>query len=233
MFFKSSSDIEAEIFKARMPRMIFDVGACRGEMARDFLRRYPGTRLVAFEPEPENARHALEVLAPHRDRATLEAFALSDRSGTVRFHVNSHHGTHSLHEIGAQRYWAGHAEARDTIEVRTATLDDYCAQNGIHEIDILKLDTQGSELSILRGASLLLSTGRIAMIRCEVEIYPLYSDQPLFHDILAWLNRFGYKLAGVHDPYYHAKNPVVLCWFDATFVAPRLTGVPEWERDRA
>jgi len=228
MHFKTSSEIESALFKDRDARLIVDVGACRGDMALDYLDRFRGTRLVAFEHEPENAAQARIALAPHQDRATLEEIALSDRAGTVDFHVNSHAGTHSLHPIGAQRYWAGHAVARDIIRVETLTLDAYCARNGIRAIDILKLDTQGSELAVLRGAVGLLSGGAIGMIRCEVEIFSLYAGQALFHEVAAFLDRYGYKLAGLHDPYYHARNPLVLSWCVAAFVAPRLTSVPEW-----
>lgn len=228
MDFKSLSDLEAAVFAEESPRLIFDVGACRGETAVAFLDRFPHARLVAFEPEPINADHARTALWPYRDRARLESVALSDRPGAVDFHLNSHPGTHSLHQIGAQRYWAGHASAQEVIRVPATTLDDYCARHGIDAIDILKLDTQGSELSIMMGGAGLLGTERIAMIRCEVEIYPLYAGQPLFHDVTAFLDRFGYKLAGLQDPYYHEKNPAVLSWFDAIYVAPRLTAVPEW-----
>jgi hypothetical protein len=73
------------------------------------------------------------------------------------------------------------------------TLDDVLAGAGIQEVDFVKLDTQGSELPILRGASRTL--GQFVFgIDVEVELNVLYEGQPLFGDVDAFLRRYDYEL---------------------------------------
>ena len=60
-------------------------------------------------------------------------------------------------------------------------------------IDLLKIDTQGSELDVLKGAGDLLNN--TSYIECEVEFVPLYKDQPLFQDIEDYLKSYNFKLA--------------------------------------
>ncbi len=155
--------------------------------------------------------------------------AVADRCGHRRFHRNTHDGTHSLLEIGEQRYWGGYAAPTEDIEVTALTLDVFADVHALDRVDILKMDIQGGELSALRGASRLLKERRIGLIATEVEFFHLYKGQPLFWDIGAFLQSFGYSLFKLYDLYYHPKNERVLSWADALFVGPELLTVPEWE----
>jgi len=79
----------------------------------------------------------------------------------------------------------------NTIEVEVKRMDSILPSD--LTIDLLKIDTQGSELDVLKGAGDLLNN--TSYIECEVEFVPLYKDQPLFQDIEDYLKSYNFKLA--------------------------------------
>jgi len=80
----------------------------------------------------------------------------------------------------------------DTCEVQTTTLDIWSKEEGLEYIDYIKLDTQGSELDILRGGADILKTVRALEI--EVEFNPIYSGQHLFSDVDIFMRENGFAL---------------------------------------
>ena len=75
----------------------------------------------------------------------------------------------------------------------------------IDEIAFLKLDTQGSELDILRGAGTALD--RCLGIEIEVEFVPIYVGQPLFADVDQWLRARGFLLWRLHPLVHYSERP--------------------------
>lgn len=112
-----------------------------------------------------------------------------------------------------------------TVEIETTTLDIYCQQSGIEEIDFLQVDVQGADLNVLRGASLLLSRSILA-VQTEVEFSHLYVNQPLFADIDTYLRKYDFILFDLdhcsryprsRSPIYSKSRPGQLLWADAFY----------------
>ncbi len=82
----------------------------------------------------------------------------------------------------------------ETINVPTMTLDHYCQIYNVGNIDILKIDVQGSELGVLQGAEKLLQKGMIKLIYSEVTLAETYENQARFIDIMSYLNKFNYEI---------------------------------------
>ena len=68
-----------------------------------------------------------------------------------------------------------------TTEITLVSLDGWASEAGVEAIDIMKLDVQGAELEVLKGARGLL--GGVRLIELEVAFNPIYKDQPLFGEI--------------------------------------------------
>ena len=81
----------------------------------------------------------------------------------------------------------------------------------------------------LQGAAQMLARGAIRVVVLEVLFQPLYRNQPTFWDLALHLQRYRYALQGLYEPQLHAKNPALLRWADAIFVAPQMAQVPEHE----
>lgn len=92
---------------------------------------------------------------------------------------------------------------KDTIVMQTVTLDEYLPKNDVTDIDFIELDTQGAELDILQGSESFLSSS-IMGLRVEVEFAKMYQNQPLFGDVDAFLQRFGFQLFDLDR--YHLKR---------------------------
>jgi FkbM family methyltransferase len=97
-----------------------------------------------------------------------------------------------------------------TVEIETTTLDKYCEDEGIREIDFLQIDVQGADLHILQGASKLLESSILA-VQTEVEFSPLYINQPLFSDIDYFLRKNDFSLFDLVGCSRYPRNSSPIC----------------------
>lgn len=163
-----SSDVlsgERRFLERELPRdlkTVFDVGANVGDYAAHVRAAFPDATIFAFEPHPRTFEHLLR-----RHGSDVKAFnvALSDRAGVLDLFDLADSGT-QLASLSAE---ALEALKRPIVvqQVEATTLDQFCDTHGITSIDLLKLDTEGFELSILRGAQRMLEENRISYIQFE------------------------------------------------------------------
>jgi FkbM family methyltransferase len=196
-------------------RIVFDVGANKGQVTDRYAAMFPGAEIHAFEPFPDFKE---EFLSRHGSNNMINWVnkALSERVGTTDYYINKNTDTNSLLKsvlIGA----ASDKSCRNvsSFQVQTETIDHYCTMHTIDAIDILKLDTQGSELAILKGAKKMLEEKKIALIYAEAFFQPQYENSPLLYDIANYLKEFGYFLEDIYEPYYNER---FLLWCDAIFI---------------
>lgn len=196
------------LFPPLVPRVVFDIGACEGEDSVRFTRLFPRARVYAFEPLPANqalVRANFERFAAAN--ASLEGLALSDADGEGTFHVSSgrpqdlfagenwNYGNKSSSLLapatdGAMHGWI---EFKETIAVRTETLDSFCRRRAIDRIDLVHMDVQGAEMMVLRGAARTLPG--ITAVWLEVSATELYRGQALDHEIARFMRAHGFALA--------------------------------------
>lgn len=88
--------------------------------------------------------------------------------------------------------------------IELITMDDWCAENAFDHVDVIKLDTQGSELDILRGAKRTLEA--VSVVQTEVEFNPMYDGQPLFGDVDAYLRDRGFVLWHLDNLSHHRQH---------------------------
>lgn len=128
------------------PDMTFiDVGANKGDFTL-LAARLAGNsgRVISIEPEPEN-RSMLQRSIALNEYANIRVMqvALSDGDGTAKLQIGATSGAHTLSpEFNGSR----------TVEVPTRTLDGVVAEQQLASVDMIKIDVQGLELAVLRGA---------------------------------------------------------------------------------
>jgi hypothetical protein len=88
-------------------------------------------------------------------------------------------------------------ERQTKITVPVARLDDYLDRIDLQPPVLLKLDVQGYEAAVLRGATQTLA--RVDFLLCELSFAELYAGQPLFDEIHALLTGQGFRYAGSLD----------------------------------
>ena len=205
--------------------VIFDVGANDGEMATEFLQHFPHAKLVAFEPF-HDCYELLRKIFGARPNIRIEKAALGSTSGTASLNVFSGHRMNSLLDMDQdpENIMRDKFVKTGTEQVSVDTLDEFCSRNKIDHIDALKIDTQGYDLNVLKGASRLLGEHRVKAVLLEVNFIPMYEGQPTFVDIHAFLSSLGYQLV---DFYNHTRQNGYVAWCDACYFARGHTaGVP-------
>jgi FkbM family methyltransferase len=191
----------ASLFRMLGTSCVFDVGANTGQY-RDFLRnevRYTGL-IVSFEP----VQKMVEIL---RQRAQSDPdwlvyhCALGAKTGTQPINVMSAETLssflapdNSTTELFAPYNVVDHTE---NVEVRTldSVIDELRAQRDIGKNLYLKMDTQGYDLEVIKGAER--SLARIAAVQTELSCQAIYKNMPGYVEMLTALDQKGFQLSGL------------------------------------
>jgi FkbM family methyltransferase len=213
-----AKDIEAFNLLAEIgfrPLSILDVGASNGWWSRAVaVYSFPTARYDLFEPcaeiSPKYAEGLKEALAANPN-FRLHPCALGDRDGVATIHSDAQFFGSSTLEIGANANFAQH-------RVPMATLDGLLAAGKIVQPDLIKIDTQGSELRILQGAARCLERTQVLALECWIARD--YGPQtPILAEMVPWLAERGFHLWDIADCYRNADG--VLISQDCIFVNRR------------
>jgi FkbM family methyltransferase len=185
----------AELVGLLRPDCVLDVGANAGQFG-ERLRAvgYDGW-IVSFEPVP-GPYSELERRARADGRWRTHRVALGEEDGRARLGVTRQDVFSSMLELteyGRERF-PGQAEVVAEEEVELRRLDsfwDECLAGVPHERPFLKLDTQGSDLSVVRGAGAVLD--RVVGMQVELSFKPLYEGAPGWLETLASLSEHGFE----------------------------------------
>jgi FkbM family methyltransferase len=184
---------------------VFDVGAHIGLYTLLFAQRVGKEGHVhAFEPEPENFGRLRANLALNNiETVRLVRAAAAAESGTATLHV-FRPGLGAWHSLGRPTlpdpFVHGQTvEPTAEMQVPTVTLDEYCAHSGVERIDLLKLDVEGAEVDVLRGAEELLGDGRIGTILFEVSLPQSAALRHAPGDVFELLAAVGYESFDIAD----------------------------------
>jgi len=214
---------QQQILRSQVVGTIFDVGANRGQTAREYHRRFPKATIYSFEPFPDSYRQ-LTAACAGLERVITRPLAVCDRPGTRQFFCNERSTMNSVLPFDGQAHKFINPEKTatgSTIDVEGVTLDDFCTAGKIAHIDILKMDIQGSELLALRGAAALFAAQAIDLVFTEVLFAPMYAEQGYFHEICGWLQERRYQLFGIYQQRFGPHR--FLGWANAIFCSPQLT----------
>jgi FkbM family methyltransferase len=171
---------------------VLDVGANVGQWSTSMLAaarlagREEDLDLHAFEPSSYTFARLSEALGAHR--VSLQQSALSERSGSSTLHVMAPGaGTNSLHALPARQ------TNISTEDVATTTLDEYAGGAGLDDIALVKIDTEGHDLAVLRGAERLLAEQRICVVQFEYN-WRWVGGRSYLYDAFNLLDPAGYRL---------------------------------------
>ncbi len=158
-----------------------DVGSHKGAFTY-WMRKAvgPAGKVYAFEPQPESARYQREIARVLAlDNVVVEALALSSQRGTATFSA-APGGFHAGGRLGRAKPESGEI----SFEVRTETLDHYF-ETARRPVALIKIDAEGHEREILRGARRLLAEDRpFLLFECERRRHPGLSIRPILDSLL-------------------------------------------------
>lgn len=210
------------------PRFVaFDVGANQGDWTLQLVNLFEADegrpdRLDAhvFEPVPETRDRLFARLnANHRTNIRINPTAASDKTGTFDMIVMSESGgTNSLVYDKATA-----KKAKGFVSVPLTTLDLYCASVGIDRINIVKSDTEGHDLSVMRGATELLSAGRIDVFQFEYN-HRWIGARAFLKDVFELVDGLPYHLGRVMPSsveLFDAWHPELERYYQSNYVLVR------------
>jgi FkbM family methyltransferase len=179
--------------------VIFDVGAHDGRSALNYNKVFKNSSIFSFEPTPNTFRILKRETGNYRN-INIYNQALSSFVGQTSFNLNSSSLTNSILNTSEKlKNIVATSSTVQSITVGTNTIDNFCSQNSITKINILKIDVQGADLEVLKGAKAMLEMKMIDLIFVEVEFIELYVNQPLFHDISSFLHNYDYSLYSLYN----------------------------------
>jgi FkbM family methyltransferase len=204
------SNGEYRVLRTVMPesRVVFDVGAHVGGWCEAALAINPALEIHAFEP----ARDSFAVLTAKRlaqvKATNVGLGAAAEERELFSFGADTQLRSLYRREGLEDDYKLETPAAGEPVAL--ITLDDYCAAHGVERIDYLKIDTEGHDLQVLRGARGMLGRRAVRIIQFEYGQANIES-RDLLKDFFAFFRDYAYNLHKVHadgyslHPRYNAR----------------------------
>lgn len=195
--------------------VIIDGGAHKGSTVDAFRVIAPNADFHCFEPDATLVAD-LEAKFAGDSKVHVVGSALGEAPGTAVFNINASRPTNSLLPAadGMQSDLQKLCATVERVEVPVTSIDAYCAQQGLHRVDIVKLDLQGYDYHALVGAKAVMETARVVLV--EVLFSEIYKGCHLFPDVLNLMVGHGFRLFTLSGIHYGTRDE--LLWADAIFV---------------
>lgn len=173
---------------------VLDVGAYVGSACDRLLEVFPESVIYAFEPVRESFERLSGRMAGE-PRVTPVNLAVGDRDGEVEILINGQPDTSSAlpPTEACVRYHGEKVRAAHRECATMVTLDRWAQRNPGVPISALKIDVQGLELSVLKGARGLLASSVLAVLS-EAQLSPIYEGGASFAEIDLFLREQGFVL---------------------------------------
>jgi FkbM family methyltransferase len=177
------------------PKVIYDIGACVLHWSSVARNVWPNSKIIPFEAMKE-----VEFL--YQNAGLNDYFVgtvLSDKTGEeVEFYQNLEHpGGNSLYKENPNLSPLATELFPEIKKVKyiTQSLDDLIAKNNLPLPDLIKMDIQGSELSVLQGATEVLKHCNHLILELQHQDYNM--GAPNFKEVIAYLALLGYETNGM------------------------------------
>ena len=178
--------------------VILDVGANTGQYGKRIWNDGFSGRMISFEPISTEFQSLSDAAAKH-SRWEVHQIALGDQTGTGEIQVTDFSPASSLLKpTGLLETDLWHPQKSETIQIKK--LDDVASDLlSPNDRVCLKLDVQGFEDRVLKGASQTLS--QVQMLELELYVQEMYEGEMLLVDMLQWMDELGFMLVSVDDAY--------------------------------
>jgi FkbM family methyltransferase len=173
--------------------LVIDAGANRGQTIGEFRHTFPRSVIHSFEPGP-TAFRMLQQNRGHPPGVHLNHMGLGSDTTTRQFYEGEFTESSSFLPFDQ----TSRGQVADRVETPITSVDDYCRGLGIDQVDILKSDTQGYDLEVLRGARCMLDDARIQLVYLELIFSQMYEGQARLDGIYEFLADRGYELVAFY-----------------------------------
>lgn len=195
---------------------ILDVGANTGQFGSTMLAGGWKHRLISFEPLSTAHGRLLDTAARHPQWHVAPRTAVGARRGTAEINIAGNSQSSSLLPMLDRHVSAAPSSGYVGTETITVIpLDEALADASADQCYMLKMDVQGFETEVLRGATETMK--RVAVIYTEMSLQPLYAGEAMFTDLSRDIIALGYRCVGLQPGYADPANCEML-QVDGVFV---------------
>jgi FkbM family methyltransferase len=199
----------SKFIKSKQP-MILDVGANKGQTINTLNDEFKSCFIHSFEPSPSTFK-ILKDNTTKMKNVSVWNCGMGSETNNLFLNENTYSDMSSFLELDAQ----GWGEINSKTSVKVTTIDDFCREQNIEKIDILKLDTQGFELEILKGAKSTFLKNKIGLLYFEVTFIDMYKGLPSFYTLYEFCINHGFELVSIYPIHYNNQN--MAGWTDVLF----------------
>lgn len=188
--------------KDKEKHIYFDVGSNLGQSIKRLKKINPSAAIHSFEPTPELYKNLIENFGNERN-IKINNLGVAQSKGNLDFYSYKHHKINSFIPVDKKTKFfksriinmeSKNSEFESVIKIDVTSVDNYCEENNINEIDFIKIDTQGSESDILKGMKKLTENQKVSIIEIELILGFAYEKKSTFYDYEKILNNKDYKL---------------------------------------
>ena len=162
---------------------IFDVGSHRGESIDYFIKLKNLKKIQSFEPQ-KDIFLVLKKKYKNNNKVILNQIALSQNENYKDFYINDLSSTSSFSRLNKKSLWLKIKNKIlnkknpiiNKIKIRSITIDKFIKQKKIKKIDLLKIDTEGHELEVLKGALKTIKEHKVKFILIELHFSKMYQN---------------------------------------------------------
>lgn len=175
-------------------KTFFDVGANVGQTVFEIRNYFNYAQVYSFEPFANTFKQLKENTVKHNIKAFQ--LAMGDKPEQKEIIINENAAISDMNSlINSNSKNNGFNNIIEKIEV--TTIDFFCKEHGIKQIDYLNVDTEGYELNVLKGCQEMLSNQAISFIELEVGMHPDNHFHVPIENLKSFLENYGYRVFGI------------------------------------
>ena len=204
-----------EILAKTNPKLCIDVGANIGEYTKEILEN-TDSRIICFEPVPTTFEKLRKETESYSDRITYENMGVGAINEELIIHFNSDALAHASFSEEVKQI--NYISNEEKVSVPVVTLDTYFKDKNITEVDFIKIDTEGFESEVFKGAARIFAELKPKYIQIEFNWHQLFRNNSLHYFSQLLQNYDMYQLIPngwvLRDP----KDPLVNIYSYSNFV---------------
>lgn len=171
--------------------IVFDVGANCGQSVRRFKSEFPDSSIFCFEPVSQTYNALIENVHGF-DNVRCFQFALGEEECEKEISVDANH-------LDMARFSSNGFSGSEMELVRVRTLDNVIIEMGIDKVDYLKIDSEGYEIEILKGAISSLKRQAFDIVELEVGMSHRNKYHVPFEEVKSVMQAYKYAIFGIYE----------------------------------